>query len=133
MSKETAPSTNSGVPDYRRPRKTNEFLWLRAGQTLPLLQSYTTFSYRDPGFRCAPPWAKFSYAFGVQFDRKWAGVPLATVAASVAHKIRILNTEWNSQFFGGQLNHPVRNGSFGLDISWGGNKNPDDLHHVAER
>jgi hypothetical protein len=43
------------------------------------------------------------------------------------------NTNWNSQLFRGHSNQPIRDRSLGLHISWGGNKNPNDLHHVMER
>lgn len=45
-------------------------------------------------------------------------------------KIAQLNTDWNSQFFRGHANQPVRDRSFRSDISWGGNKNPDGLDHT---
>jgi hypothetical protein len=51
----------------------------------------------------------------------------------VSEKVRILYADGNSQFFRGHAHQPIRDRSFGLHISWGGNKNPNDLHHVAER
>ena len=44
-----------------------------------------------------------------------------------------MNTDWDSQFFRGHPNQPVRYRSFGSNISWGGHKNPDGFHHIAER